>query len=90
MYQWECRAKTRALGSCYTRDIIEEATHQDNKPANEDTVVADDQWTHASGSGSAQTTMEAKSGGEGNLLPGQSGTTYSLEDQDMESGNNEQ
>ena len=90
MYQQERKDKARASRTCYTRDIIKETTHQNNKPANEDAMVADDQWILASGSGSAQTTMEAKGRDEGNLPPGQSGSTYGPEDQDMESGDDKQ
>ena len=90
VYWWERKDKARAPRTCYTRDIIEEATHQNNEPADEDAVVTDDQWILASGSGSAQTTMEAEGGSEGNLPLGQSGSTYGPEDQDMESGDDKQ
>ena len=43
VYWEERRDKARAPRSRYTRDIIKEATHQNNEPANEDAMVTDDQ-----------------------------------------------
>lgn len=53
MYQREYRAKTRPSRSYYARDIIDKAIHHGSKLADEDAMVAGEQWTYASGSGSS-------------------------------------
>ena len=87
MYQRECRAKNRPSRVHYIRDIIDVAIPKGNTLANEDTMAADEPWTHASRSRTAQTAEEAEGGGEGNLPTVD--TTY-REDQEMDSGDKEQ